>query len=110
MKLALVFGLQQGNALKPRLQGIKDNLNIDCFDSVPLFIDTALKRNSIYDRILVLNNSCIGRGATDAQFLELVYEAGLVVAAGMLCVTFGSSYLGIVKLLSAVYGGSMLVS
>lgn len=55
MKLALVFGLQQGNALKPRLQGIKDNLNIDCFDSVPLFIDTALKRNSIYDRILVLS-------------------------------------------------------
>lgn len=55
MKLALVLGDKQGGVVKPRLQGIKDNLNIDCFDSIPAFIDMALKRNAIYDRILVLS-------------------------------------------------------
>lgn len=55
MKLALVLGDKQGNVVKPRLQGIKDNLNIDCFDNIPSFIDMALKRNAIYDRILILS-------------------------------------------------------
>lgn len=55
MKLALILGDKQGNVVKPRLQGIKDNLNIDCFDNVPSFIDMAIKRNAIYDRILVLS-------------------------------------------------------
>lgn len=55
MKLALVLGDKQGSVVKPRLQGIKDNLNIDCFDNIPSFIDMAIKRNAIYDRILVLS-------------------------------------------------------
>ena len=55
MKLALVLGKQQGSTIVQRLKGIKDNLNIDVFDDVPEFIDSALKRNSIYDRILVLS-------------------------------------------------------
>lgn len=55
MKLALVLGKQQGITIVQRLKGIKDNLNIDVFDSVPEFIDSSLKRNSIYDRILVLS-------------------------------------------------------
>lgn len=55
MKLALVLGDKQGSVVKPRLHGIKDNLNIDCFDNIPSFIDMAIKRNAIYDRILVLS-------------------------------------------------------
>lgn len=55
MRIALVLGLQQGNTIKPRLQGIKDNLDIDIFDSVGLFIDSSLKRNAIYDRIVLLS-------------------------------------------------------
>lgn len=55
MKLALVLGDKQGSVVKPRLQGIKDNLNIDCFDNIPSFIDMTIKRNAIYDRILVLS-------------------------------------------------------
>lgn len=55
MKLALILGKKQGDVVKPRLQGIKDNLVIDCFEDVPSFIDMALKRNAIYDRILVLS-------------------------------------------------------
>ena len=54
MKLALVIGEKQGNMIKPRLVGIKDNLDIDIYDTVPKFIDSALKRNCIYDRILTL--------------------------------------------------------
>lgn len=53
MKLALIVGASSGNVVKTRLQGIKDNLNIDVYDSIPEFIDSALKRNCIYDRILV---------------------------------------------------------
>ena len=55
MKLALVLGTQQGNTVKPRLQSIKDNLEIDCFASIPQFIDSSLKRNTLYDRILILS-------------------------------------------------------
>lgn len=56
MKLALVLGTAQGKKIVQRLKGIKDNLNIDVFDNIPEFIDSSLKRNSIYDRILVLSS------------------------------------------------------
>lgn len=56
MKLALVLGMAQGKKIVQRLKGIKDNLNIDVFDNIPEFIDSSLKRNSIYDRILVLSS------------------------------------------------------
>ena len=56
MKLALVLCMTQGKKIVQRLKGIKDNLNIDVFDNIPEFIDSSLKRNSIYDRILVLSS------------------------------------------------------
>ena len=46
MKLALVLGTSQGQAVKPRLQGVKDNLDIDIYDNIPKFIDLALKKNT----------------------------------------------------------------
>lgn len=55
MRLALIIGKQQGTQITQRLRGIKDNLDIDSFDSISEFIDTALKRNTIYDRVLVLS-------------------------------------------------------
>lgn len=54
MKLALVLGAQ-GEKLKPRLENIKDSLDIDCFVSVPSFIDSSIKRELIYDRVVVLS-------------------------------------------------------
>lgn len=54
MKVALVFG-SQGKSVKPRLQEVKDNLEIDCYDNVAMMIDTTYKRNLHYDRILVLS-------------------------------------------------------
>lgn len=54
MKVALVFG-SQGEKVKPRLQEVKDNLDIDCYNNVPMLIDVTYKRNLKYDRILVLS-------------------------------------------------------
>lgn len=67
MKVALVLGKKQGDAVKPRLLGIKDNLNIDIFDTIPEFIDNALKRNAIYDRILVTSSKCSERTMQDLK-------------------------------------------
>lgn len=55
MKLALILGKKQGENIKPRLQSIKDNLNIDVFEDVAEFVYNVSKRNTIYDRILVLS-------------------------------------------------------
>lgn len=55
MKLAMILGKQQGDAIKPRLQNIKDNLDIDVFDTVQEFVYSVSKRNTVYDRILVLS-------------------------------------------------------
>lgn len=55
MKLAMILGKKQGDAIKPRLQNIKDNLDIDVFDDIPEFVYNVSKRNTIYDRILVLS-------------------------------------------------------
>lgn len=54
MKLALILGAA-GEKTKPRLQNIKDNLKIDCYKSIPTFIDNCMKREFIYDRVLVLS-------------------------------------------------------
>ena len=53
MKLALILGDKSEN-IKSRLQSVKDNLYIDCFKSVPSFIDMSIKRGSIYDRVLII--------------------------------------------------------
>lgn len=65
MKLALVLGKQQGSTIVQRLRGIKDNLNIDVFDNIPEFIDSSMKRNSIYDRILVLSTKITNTTLSD---------------------------------------------
>lgn len=54
MKLALVLG-SQGEKLKPRLENIKDSLDIECYVSVPMFIDSSLKRDLIFDRVVILS-------------------------------------------------------
>lgn len=55
MKLAMILGKKQGETIKPRLQNIKDNLDIDVFDDISEFVYNVSKRNTIYDRILVLS-------------------------------------------------------
>lgn len=54
MKLALILG-SQGEKLKPRLENIKDSLDIECYVSVPTFIDSSLKRDLIFDRVVILS-------------------------------------------------------
>ena len=55
MKIALIFGAKSSD-VKLKLQSIKDNLVIDCFDSVPMMIDMSMKRGTLYDRIVVLSS------------------------------------------------------
>lgn len=55
MRVALVVGNNQGQVLKKRLEGIKDNLNMDIYDDVPKYIDLSYKKNIIYDRVLVIS-------------------------------------------------------
>ena len=54
MKLALLIG-PKGNEIKPKLMSVKDNLNIEVFKTVPEFIDIAIKKGTIYDRVLILS-------------------------------------------------------
>lgn len=54
MKLALVLG-SQGEKLKSRFRDIKDNLRIDSFVNIPAFIDSSIKRDELYDRVVVLS-------------------------------------------------------
>lgn len=56
MKLAMILGKKQGDSIKPRLKSIKDNLDIDIFENVGEFVLSVTRRNTIYDRILVLSN------------------------------------------------------
>lgn len=56
MKLALVFGRKKGEDVKKRLMAMKDNLDIECFENIPQFIDVSIKRSFIFDRILVLSD------------------------------------------------------
>ena len=65
MRLALVVGDKQGQVIKKRLEGIKDNLNIDIFNDVPRYIDLTYKKNIIYDRVLVISTLLNKRVMTD---------------------------------------------
>ena len=56
MRVALVLGKTQGESVKPRLKSIKDNLDIDTYDGIEDFIVMAVKRNTIYDRIVLLSS------------------------------------------------------
>lgn len=56
MRLALVFG-NKSESIKPKLQSIKDNLDIDCFSTISSFIDFAIKRDYAYNRVLILSST-----------------------------------------------------
>lgn len=64
MKVALVFG-SKGKIVKPRLQEVKDNLDIECYDTVASMIDTTYKRNIKYDRILILSTQITSQTIMD---------------------------------------------
>ena len=64
MNLALVLG-QQGEKVKPKLSNIKDNLRIDCYMNIPNFIDSSLKRDLRYDRVIVLSKLANDVGMKD---------------------------------------------
>lgn len=82
MRVALVFGAK-GEVVKTKLCSIKDNLDIDCFASVPVLIDTALKRGTIYDRILVLANLLDEQTAKDLwSFWGMTSKSTSVVMLG----------------------------
>lgn len=56
MRLALVFGENNGRVIRDKLLRQKDNLEIEVFDTVPQLIDSSLKRGRAYDRIILLSN------------------------------------------------------
>lgn len=55
MNLALVLGSSSEN-VKPKLTTVKDNLNIECFVDIKRFINDAIRRDLIIDRLLLLSN------------------------------------------------------
>lgn len=67
MNLALILG-KKGSAVKPKLLSIKDNLNIECFNDIPSYLDLAYKQNIIYDRILLLSS------VVDIRAIEDLYS------------------------------------
>lgn len=54
MNLALVLG-QKSESLKPKLISVKDNLNIECFVDLQHFINDSIKRDLMFDRVIVLS-------------------------------------------------------
>ena len=56
MKVALVFKTGVAEKLKEKLIGIKDNLDMDCYDSVGKMVQLSMKRNFVYDRIILVDN------------------------------------------------------
>ena len=52
MKLALIYG-GKSQKIAETVKTIKDNLDIDCFKDIPEFIDTTIKRQIMYDRLLM---------------------------------------------------------
>lgn len=56
MKVALVFKTGIAEKLKEKLIGIKDNLDMDCYDDVSKMVQLSMKRNFIYDRVIIVDN------------------------------------------------------
>ena len=63
MKLALVYGVKS-QAVANTIKKIKDNIDIDCFNDIPEFIDITLKRRIMYDRLL-MPTTAINENALD---------------------------------------------
>lgn len=64
MNLALVLG-QNSENLKPKLVSVKDNLNIECFTDLRHFINGAIKRDLVFDRIIILSTLVKGDSYID---------------------------------------------
>lgn len=64
MRLALILGVN-GEKVKPRLAKIRDNLNIDCYKNIPLFLDNSIKRDLRYDRVMILTKLIDKTGLVD---------------------------------------------
>ena len=58
MKVALIFGVSQGDTIKPRLKEVRDNLDIDSYNDIGSFINGAVSRRIDYDRILISSRFC----------------------------------------------------
>ena len=54
MNLALVLG-QNSENVKPKLSSFKDNLNIECFVSLQHFINSSIKRELMFDRVIIIS-------------------------------------------------------
>lgn len=54
MNLALVLG-QSSESLKSKLISVKDNLRIECFTGLKQFINVSIKRELLYDRIIIIS-------------------------------------------------------
>lgn len=54
MNLALVLG-QSSESLKSKLISVKDNLRIECFSGLKQFINVSIKRELLYDRIIIIS-------------------------------------------------------
>ena len=55
MKLALVFGNNTNNVIGNEIKKQKDDLVLDCFNSVDDLVNNSVNRNYIFDRILYLS-------------------------------------------------------
>ena len=54
MNLALVLG-QSSESLKSKLISVKDNLSIECFSGLKQFINVSIKRELLYDRVIIIS-------------------------------------------------------
>ena len=82
MRVALIIGKNTGESLRGKLQAQKDNLDIECFEDVASFLNTATKRNYIYDRILVLSNrvvSDVNRGGLYTYWSDFCRDTDVVM-------------------------------
>ena len=56
MKVAFIIKSGQAEVLKSKIESAKGNVHMECFSDIDSFIDMSVKRNSVYDRILLLAN------------------------------------------------------
>jgi len=54
LNLALVLG-QSSESLKSKLISVKDNLSIECFSGLKQFINVSIKRELLYDRVIIIS-------------------------------------------------------
>lgn len=72
MKLALIFG-NKGNNIKPKILQVKDNLVIDCFNSVEDMISNSKQRDYLFDRIVVLS-TILKLSGNEQTEIDILFE------------------------------------